>query len=358
MIPLSVVFKGDADRAVANNKALSRNIREAWAEAVQRVASSFGWEMVAYPRRNMALFNVPAGGGELTWQFAFNTITGAWSRFRNQEANCWGLFGDDLYFGGTDGKVYLSDYGSSDNDVSIAATMLPAYMHLGPKGRLKHVKGCRPIYFTDVPGVSPEITIGVDYELPTETDAAQDVDDGVLHLGFLAVGRPGRLVRLRGAARLARQWQYRHGDQPVHGHHHRRDRGGERVPVRDDRVRRAVRARRRAVRIARDPAQIALALQYAETVLQCDFVPPFAVLGIEDRFGMLKGAAVFNDFCRPQHRADMRRQGRVHQRRVPGAGQGGVQRQRLQPDHHPNPQEATCSWCGWRCGRAGRSKGF
>ncbi len=89
VIPLSVVFRGDADRAVANNKALSRNIREAWAEAVQRVASSFGWEMVAYPRRNMALVNVPAGGGELVWQFAFNTITGAWSRFRSQEANCW-----------------------------------------------------------------------------------------------------------------------------------------------------------------------------------------------------------------------------------------------------------------------------
>ncbi len=56
--------------------------------------------------------------------------------------------------------------------------MLPAYMHLGARGRLKHVKGCRPIFFTDVPNVAPEIAIGVDYEYPTETDEAQDVSTG------------------------------------------------------------------------------------------------------------------------------------------------------------------------------------
>jgi hypothetical protein len=178
ILPLSVVFRGDADRAVANNKALTRNIREAWMEAVQRVGTTFGWEMIAYPRRNMALVNVPAGGGELTWQFAFNTITGAWSRFKSQEANCWAVFNDDLYFGGTDGNVFQADYGSSDNSVSITASMLPAYMHLGARGRLKHVKGCRPIYSTDVPEVSPEIYIGVDYEVPTETDDAVMAETG------------------------------------------------------------------------------------------------------------------------------------------------------------------------------------
>jgi hypothetical protein len=178
VIPISVVFRGDADRAVAAHKALTRNIREAWADAVQRGDDAFGWEMISYPHRNMALVNIPASGGELTWQFAYNTITGAWGRFRNQEANCWAVFDDELYFGGTDGEVFQADYGNSDDGVAITASMLPAYMHLGPKGRLKHVKGCRPIYSTDVPNVSPEIAIGVDYEFPTETDEAQDVTTG------------------------------------------------------------------------------------------------------------------------------------------------------------------------------------
>ena len=76
---------------------------------------TFGWQMVSHPIRNMALLNVPASGVDTVYQFAFNTVTGAWGRFKNMEASCWNTFDNEIYFGSMEGIVYKADSGGADN---------------------------------------------------------------------------------------------------------------------------------------------------------------------------------------------------------------------------------------------------
>ena len=161
-----------ADRAIASGKALTKRIRQAYSDAAKRSRDVFGWQMITHPVRSMAIVNVPGSGSEDTVQFAMNTITGAWCRFKNMDALCWASFDNDLYFGGTDGVVYQADTGGTDKTQAIEAACLPAYMHLSARGRLKHVKMVNTIFTTDVAGVAPSVSIAVDYEMPTEITAS------------------------------------------------------------------------------------------------------------------------------------------------------------------------------------------
>ena len=167
-----------ADRAVASSKALTARIRQSYVDAAQRAGSEFGWQMVSHPIRGMALLNVPASTSFPIYQFAFNTVTGAWSRFVNMDAFCWAHFSDNLYFGAAAGVVYKADTGGQDNGEAISASVLPAYTHLNARGRLKHVKMVQPIYSTDILADAPAVTIAVDYELLTSIASEEVVTTG------------------------------------------------------------------------------------------------------------------------------------------------------------------------------------
>ena len=52
--------------------------------------------------------------------------------------------------------------------------MLPAYNDLSAPGVMKQVKMVRPIYTSEQPGLTPLISIGVDYELPSVTNPSQN----------------------------------------------------------------------------------------------------------------------------------------------------------------------------------------
>ncbi len=176
IMPISVLI--NTDRAVASSKALTARIRQAYVDATDRARGEFGWQMLSHPSRNMAILNVPASGSDLTYQFVFNTITGAWARFKNMEALCWGHYEQEIYFGTAEGKVYKADTGGQDNGASISASVLPAYTHLNARGRLKHVKMVQPIYSTDIVADAPAVSIAVDYELPTSVASEQVITTG------------------------------------------------------------------------------------------------------------------------------------------------------------------------------------
>lgn len=176
ILPISELIK--ADRAVASSKALTSKIRQAYVDATQRARDNFGWQLISHPIRNMALVNVPASTSYPTYQFAFNTITGAWSRFTNMDAICWGNFENNLYFGTAEGKVFKADTGGQDDGEPISASVLPAYTHLNARGRLKHVKMVQPIYSTDIVADAPAVSIAVDYELPTSVAGEQVTTTG------------------------------------------------------------------------------------------------------------------------------------------------------------------------------------
>ena len=100
-------------------------------------------------------------------QFVMNTITGAWCRFLNIDAQCWELFNDRLYFGSTDGKVYKWDVGSGDysgdEDLGINARVQTAFNYFDTRGWKKRFTAIRPIINTDGSTVLPGVGLNVDF---------------------------------------------------------------------------------------------------------------------------------------------------------------------------------------------------
>lgn len=169
ILPISKAIK--IDRAVAGKEAITAPVRQAYVDAVQRARTVQGWEIVAFPLRNMALLNVPGSGSTPTQQFAFNTITGGWGLFTGWLASCFAEFNGSLYFGGTD-KVFRAEHGANDDGAAIVITALPAFSHLGAKGRLKHVKDMRFYIETDIPAAAFTSAVAIDYQEPTALTGA------------------------------------------------------------------------------------------------------------------------------------------------------------------------------------------
>jgi hypothetical protein len=129
---------------VSTKLTLTEKIQPQLAKDTSQYASNNGWDMILYPPQNMLLVNVPISTTE-SYQYVMNTISGAWSRWKNIPARCWYTANDLLYFGGT-GTVYKAWDSQSDNGNTIRAEMLPAYNSFGGEGRLKRWSMARVIY--------------------------------------------------------------------------------------------------------------------------------------------------------------------------------------------------------------------
>jgi len=163
ILPVSTAIK--IDRAVAGQKSITAKIRQAYVLAVRRAAAVRGWEIVAHPLLNLALLNVPGSSSVPTQQFAFNTTTGSWGQYLGWDAATWAGFEDGIYFGAA-GAVYRAEYGANDNGIPIRVEALPAFNHLGMRGRLKHVKLLRPYISTDIIDARPQFAVAIDYKVP------------------------------------------------------------------------------------------------------------------------------------------------------------------------------------------------
>jgi len=137
---------------------LTDKILPAMQVAVAAARSTFGWQMIPYPVQNMLLVNVPSASGN--YQFAMNTITGAWTKFTGWNARCWEVQANSLYFGGT-GVVGLAWSGDLDNGAQIMADCLPAFNSFGSRTQAKKMTMVRPIMYSSG---SPSVLIGVNYD--------------------------------------------------------------------------------------------------------------------------------------------------------------------------------------------------
>lgn len=160
VIPLSRSLT--LDRATLQNSAITKNIAPAMNAAARSYSSNFGWQIIGYPKGTMAILNVPVVEGQTQHQYVMNTVTGAWARFTQQNANCWEVFNDDLYFGGNNGNVYQADSGPTNAGSDIVADMACAWNYMGDKGHLKRFTMIQPIITSDGL-VSPAIALNVDF---------------------------------------------------------------------------------------------------------------------------------------------------------------------------------------------------
>lgn len=173
VLPISKAYI--TDRGAADRIAITSNIDNAMNEASRDYRGNFGWELCSYSKGTMALLNVPLVEGNTQHQYVMNTLTGAWCRFKNLNANCWAVFNDDLFFGGNDGLVYQADVGALDVDQPVDAVGQTAYNYFRAKGRLKSWTLLQPLLTTDS-NSRPAIGLSTDFAdnavLGTPTSAA------------------------------------------------------------------------------------------------------------------------------------------------------------------------------------------
>lgn len=162
VLPVSQIV--NYDRAALQQSALTRNIQNAMVEAARAYKNNFGWQIISYPRNTMALVNVPIAEGGQQEQFVMNTNGMMWCRFTGQNANCWAVFQDRLYFGGNDGSVYLADEAAGDENSTLVADMQGAYNYFGSRGQNKRWTTIRPLIDKDSTyDIKLEIGLSIDF---------------------------------------------------------------------------------------------------------------------------------------------------------------------------------------------------
>lgn len=160
VLPLSKAMV--VDRAAIDNIALTSRINNTMTASARDYGSNDGWALCVYPRSNMCIVNVPTVSDKSAHQYVMNTLHGAWCRFTGQNALCWEVFQDRLFFGGTAGKVYEADVASSDGGAAIIADMKTAFSFYGNAGVLKKWQMIQPLIMSDG-RVAPGIAMNVDF---------------------------------------------------------------------------------------------------------------------------------------------------------------------------------------------------
>lgn len=185
-VPLSAILT--TDRSQSRLVSLSDQIATAVNDAVRDFKGSFGWQPLLYPKGTQILFNVPQANNEYH-QYVFNTITGSPCRFLGQNALCWALLNDDLFFGGLDGKTYKADTGQSDNGSNVSCDAIQAFSYFGSRRSKKLFTLTEPIFrSTGNPNAAVDFNTDFNIKLPTATPQVSLSDAAVWGASFWGVG--------------------------------------------------------------------------------------------------------------------------------------------------------------------------
>jgi len=188
IVALSQVIQ--IDEAGLFNKSLTAPIAPAWKDAVQARITQKGWQMTLWPVRYMAIVNLP----QLTLpnvQFVANERTGYWCRFTGWDAQCFAVHGltvSELYFGTSDGRTMKAENGGMDDGKAYTMTVFYSYSGIGSldvgsistgtAGEIQPVSSTQAVarkkitmirarFQTNIPAVTPTITVNVDYDVTT-----------------------------------------------------------------------------------------------------------------------------------------------------------------------------------------------
>lgn len=138
-------------------------------ESAELYSSNYGWEVVSYPKAGWLFFNVPVATDVTYVQYVINTITGSATKFTGMNASTWGIYNDDLYFGGS-ATVYKANDGLNDNGNFIETDVQQAYSNLGSPLQ-KTINSYRNTIKTDGNAVI-NTTVSFDYGI---SDVSQDL---------------------------------------------------------------------------------------------------------------------------------------------------------------------------------------
>ena len=163
LTPLSQLLQSDRlDPRVS----LTNKIQYAVSNAVTSYGSTFGWDVNYYAKNNMLVLNVPLAVGSQQ-QYVMNTITQAWANFTGWNANCFMIWKDLLYFGGS-GVVCKAWDTTSDNGTNIVCDAKQAFSFAGSPVFVKRFTLMRPYIVTNggTPGLQAAINVDFDDSYP------------------------------------------------------------------------------------------------------------------------------------------------------------------------------------------------
>lgn len=127
--------------------ALSYKIQDAFTETARDYGSVFGWKTISLPARDALIVNVPYAEDGRHEQFVMNTITKAWCKFTEWDAEDFGVLNKELYFcNGT--ATYKAWSGQSDNNTNIIYYGKQAFQNFGD-GNIKKCTLFMPILETN-----------------------------------------------------------------------------------------------------------------------------------------------------------------------------------------------------------------
>lgn len=172
VIPVSQI--PGMERGAAAKIALTANIQPVMNQWARDYQTNFGWQLISYPRGTRAILSVPAVENETQLLAVMNTVTGAWCRFRNHNANCMEIFRDRWYFGGNDGRVMLADTGGVDDGAPIAFEMKQAFNYFGKRGIEKRFTMIRPLMTTSA-NIRPGIGLNTDFRDDVQVTPGQAI---------------------------------------------------------------------------------------------------------------------------------------------------------------------------------------
>jgi hypothetical protein len=148
---------------------MESKIVQAHRTAVSLYKEKWGWDATIYPEGHMAIFNIPVteytdedSPGE-SEQHVQNTITGAWTRFKDVLSFCWQNFDGDIFFGSSGGKIYEFDSGEDDDGDAIESTFQTAWLPIGGLGANKLFKALREAYRVNA-SINVDNTFAVDFQ--------------------------------------------------------------------------------------------------------------------------------------------------------------------------------------------------
>jgi hypothetical protein len=129
--------------------------------AILANGAAFGWQSLYYPKGRRLIFNVPNADGTFS-QHVQNTSlpTQPWCRFNGWNASCFGLYKNNLFFGGPGGAVYQGDIGYTDVAGAVTATAQQAWNKIDSAYR-KRMSAMRPIVNTNQSAYN--FRVGFDY---------------------------------------------------------------------------------------------------------------------------------------------------------------------------------------------------
>lgn len=158
LFPMSSLLMSGEERA---KYALSFKIQTVFTESARTYFSTFGWRAISFPAREALLVNIPIAEDGTHEQYVMNTVTKAWCRFTEWDAEDFAVINRELYFcKGT--KTYKAWTGEDDIGGNISYYAKQAFQNFGDPN-IKHVKLFMPI-LTMNGTISYSTDIDVDFE--------------------------------------------------------------------------------------------------------------------------------------------------------------------------------------------------